>query len=239
VVEEIEQVVTMFAAVVQGPPSDERIGIYRSLVRRGIISAARAQLSRTAAKLGPLFDAYANRWLDAGLPSSPYLRDAASEFCAWAAPIWAEDEAVPAWIADLARYEAATFEVAAAVSGEGATGIALALDRAVRFDGATRLERYAWAVHRGGTWVEEGEAPEREATAVLLYRDAEHEVRCLALTPLAASIVERLLAGETLGGAVTAACAALGEALGEPVLRGTAELLADLAERGVVLGATG
>jgi hypothetical protein len=72
---------------------------------------------------------------------------------------------------------------------------------------------------------------------LLAYRDPEHEVRYLELTPLACGIVERLLAGESLGQAVQGAADAAGSALSEAVLAGAAKLLADLAERGVVEGA--
>jgi hypothetical protein len=81
------------------------------------------------------------------------------------------------------------------------------------------------------------EAPSSDAEArpvsILIYRDPEHRSRFLELTPLAAAILERLFAGETLGQALTNACASLDE----EVLAGTARLLADLGERGVLLGA--
>jgi hypothetical protein len=232
----IAEVAERFAAVVRGPPEEERIGIYRSLVRRGIVSAVRAQMPRTADTLGARFEDLVNRWLDEALPSSPYLRDAAAELVDWAAPRWAEDPAVAAWIPDLARHEVARFEVAAAAAtASEPSGKPLALDRAVVFGGAARVARYAWAVHRLPE--DAPDEPEKEPTAVLLYRDAAHEVRCMSLSPLAAAILTRLLGGARLGEAVTEACAALGEPLGDAVLRGTAEVLADLGARGVVLGA--
>ncbi|WP_153819321.1 putative DNA-binding domain-containing protein [Polyangium spumosum] len=231
----IAEVAEVFAAVVQGPPEDGRVGIYRSLVRRGIVSAVRAQMPRTARALGARFEATVDRWLDEALPSSPYLRDAAAELVGWAAPRWAEDPAVSPWIPDLGRYEVVRFEVAAAPAASQPSGAALALDRAVCFGAGARVVSYRWAVHR---WAEDAPgAPEEEPTALLLYRDGAHEVRCLVLSPLAATILARLVGGARLGEAVTEACAERGEPLGEAVLRGTAEVLADLGERGVVLGA--
>lgn len=237
---EIARVAEAFGAVVQGPGEAGRIGIYRSLVRRGILGAVRAQMPRTATRLGALFEETVDRWIDEALPSSPYLRDAAAELVGWAGPRWAAEASVPRWIPDFARHEVARFEVAAgAAAADGRQGGALALDRAVRFDGAARVERYGWAVHRTAALPEEDviEEPAEEPTTVLLYRDSGYEVRCLVLSPLAAAILERLLGGARLGEAVTEACGALGEPLGEAVLRGTAEVLADLGERGVVLGA--
>jgi hypothetical protein len=80
------------------------------------------------------------------------------------------------------------------------------------------------------------EPPARRDVQLLAYRDAEHAVRWLELTPLAASIVRRLLEGEILGAAVAGACGDHGTS---PAAVGTnvARLLADLGERGVLLGA--
>jgi hypothetical protein len=213
-----------------------RMLLYRRLVRRGLASAIRTQLPITAERLGALFDAYVTRWLDEEMPRSHYLRDAAGELVVWAAPLWAEDPAIPRWAADLARYEVATFEVASAPGGGGARSAPLALEARARFDATARVVRYAFAVQRmsaeGG-----GDEPEETPTALFLYRDAEHEVRSLSLSPLAAAILERLLGGGKLGRAVTEACEALGYALDGAVLEGTATVLADLADRGALLGA--
>jgi hypothetical protein len=62
-------------------------------------------------------------------------------------------------------------------------------------------------------------------------------VRYLELTPFAAGLLERLLEGQTLREAVEATAAAHGSLLEPSLLEATARLLADLAERGVLLGA--
>ncbi|HSO39582.1 MAG TPA: hypothetical protein VLT33_43950 [Labilithrix sp.] len=79
--------------------------------------------------------------------------------------------------------------------------------------------------------------PEQRAASLLVYRDAEHKTRFLDLSPLAAEILERLFAGTALAAAMTEACAASGQPLDNAVLAGAATLLADLGERGVLLGA--
>jgi hypothetical protein len=224
-------------AQAMGAEEARRLLVYRTLVRRGITSGARAQLPNTAARLGAAFEAWVERWLDEELPRSPYMRDVARELVEWAAPRWRQDATIPPWMADFARHEAALFEVRAAPSN-AATGLPLTLDRPVLFDGAVQLVRYAWDVHEAleGASLEE---PAAKPTELLLYRDAEHEARALALTPLAAAILERLLAGEALGRAITSACAALGFVVSDEALRGTAEMLADLAAKGALLGASG
>jgi hypothetical protein len=84
------------------------------------------------------------------------------------------------------------------------------------------------------------EPPAHEATAILAYRDRESlRVRLLELTPRAAAVCARLLAGETLQAALAGACEELGEALGDEFLAAMASFFADLGERGVLLGAAG
>jgi hypothetical protein len=96
--------------------------------------------------------------------------------------------------------------------------------------------RYSHAVHRLLADESARDVAERQPTVLLAYRDADQEVRYLELTPLAAEIVERLMRGETLRRAVMDACEDLGHPVDEPVLAGTAELLSNLGERGVLEG---
>lgn len=228
----------------------ERLLIYRRLVRRGLRGAVRLEIPRTAARLGDAFDAYVARFLEEELPRSHYLRDVAFEFVRWAAPRWAEDAAVPAYLADLARHELIAFVAGGSLDAREAEApgqpalpapvdAALELDRGVRFHGSATLVRYAYAVHRLQADEAARDEPAREPTALLVYRDAAHDVRYLALTPLAAAILERLLEGATLRDAVVSACAALGHPLDASVLSGAAAVLADLSERGALLGGAG
>jgi hypothetical protein len=80
------------------------------------------------------------------------------------------------------------------------------------------------------------EEPRPGDVRLLGYRDSSHSVRWLELTPLAASIVERLVSGESLGEAVERACSDRGVAPAR-ALPDIVKLLADLGERGALLGA--
>src|SRR5512132_1493765 len=210
---------------------ERRLLVYRKLVRRGLTAAIRLEIPRTAARLGDSFAVWGERFIDEAAPRSHYLRDVAFELVAWAQPRWTADALVPEYLGDLARHELTAFEVGSADDGGGATGIDLDLDTRARFHASVRLARYQHAVHR--LLADEGarDVPAREPTTLLVYRDADHEVRYLELTPLAAAILDRLLLGETLRSAVVGAASALGEALGPEVLAGTAGLLDDLARR--------
>jgi hypothetical protein len=218
---------------------DHRLLVYRRHIRRTLAQAVRLEIPRTAACFGEAFVPWVDRWIDEEAPRSRYFRDVAFEFVAWAAPRWVEDESVPVFLGDLARHELVWFEVAAsperAPSEEEPEAQDIALDRSVGFDASVRLVRYQHAVHRLPEVLTASDIPAREPTALLVYRDADDDVRFLELTPLAAGILERLIGGEALGSAVQAACAAIGSPLDGSVTASTAALLSDLLERGALL----
>ncbi len=210
----------------------KRAFLYRSLVKKSLRSAVEVELPRTARRLGARFDAEVDRFLAEEMPRSHYLRDVAFELVAWAAPRWQADPSLPPFLSDLARHELSAFEVAGArAEAPLEADPSLDLERAVVLDPSVRVRRYGYPVHRLG---DDDATLEPSLTTLLVYRDHEHDVRYLDLTPLAGLLVEHLLAGEPLGRAITEACAALGVAF---ALDDSARFLADLAERGVLRGA--
>jgi hypothetical protein len=218
-----------------------RLAVYRSLVRNGLSGVVARMLPRTRARLNAAcsgrFDADVSAFVDQVGPRTHYLRDVPAELLAWAAPRWRADPGVPAYLPDLAAHELAQFAVAASASAPSRPApVPLALDRPLAFSESTRLMRHAWAVHELPADETSTELPQRRDVALLAYRDASHTVRWLELTPLAAAVLERLLSGETLGAGIERACAEHGAEPG-PVLADIARLLADLGERGVLVGA--
>jgi hypothetical protein len=214
----------------------ERLGVYRSLVRGTLRDAVELALPRTLARLGAVFDEYFARFLAERGPRTHYLRDVTNELLDFCAPLWADDPRVPAWALDLARHEA--LQIVVSSEREAVTPRelgALELERGLRFVTAARVVRYAFAVQRLSSDENDRTPPERTPTALFAYRDPEHDVRYLELSPLAASLLERLLDGATLKDAVLDACRATGVEPGV-ALDGTARLLADLAARGALLG---
>jgi hypothetical protein len=220
----------------------QRLGVYRSLVRNGLSAVVLRMLPRTRARMnaacGRRFDRDLAVFVDEVGPRTHHLRDVPAEYLAWAEPRWRADAGVPAYLADLARLELTQFAVgaAAAATRRGAEPAEIALDRPLAFlDGATLLH-HAFAVHELPADEDAAGEPLRRDVHLLAYRDADHVVRWLEVTPLASAILGRLLAGEALGAAVADACA---EAATAPaaVLPDVARLLADLGERGVLLGA--
>jgi hypothetical protein len=229
-------------AILAAPP---RLAVYRSLVRNGLGAVVARMLPRTRARMNAAchgrFDANFARFLDEVGPRTHYLRDVPAELLVWAGPRWRADPTVPAYLPDLAAHEIACFAVAAAAAPTRAPAAEIALDRAIAFDESARLLRYGWAVHElrddeGQSDGEgQGDPPARREVHLLAYRDADHKVRWLELTPLAASIVERLAAGETLGGAIVGACTDHDTAPAA-VTADVARLLSDLGSRNVLLG---
>jgi hypothetical protein len=213
-----------------------RIRVYRRLVRGTLREAIDNQLPKTAARMGE--DAYREHvvaFAEAELPRSQLLRDVAYEFAVWAAPRFAADARLPPWLADLARFELLEFDVYTAERFEVPLAAdELVADRAVAFDTTARVGRFGHAVHLLG---DEGE-PEARPAGVLAYRDREGSYRQIDLTPLAAEILGGLLVRRLpFAPAVAAACEARNAPVDQSVIEGTATLMADLGERGVVLGA--
>jgi len=224
------------AAVLAAP---RRLMVYRTLVRRRIASVVLRRLPRTRAHLNATcagrFDADLARFLDECGPRTHYLRDVPGELFAWAVDRWTSDPEVPPYLSDLATHELASFDVAAFDAIDVARELAdVALDRSLVLTVSARVVRYRWAVHELPEVLDSTDQPVRRDVHLLAYRDSAHVVRWVELTPSAGAIVARLVLGEALGKAV------------EQVYRSTqapvdtnelARLLADLADRGVILGA--
>jgi hypothetical protein len=211
--------------------------VYRRLVRGTLREALRRAIPRSLARLGEHFDPYFDRFLRDRGPQTHYLRDVTFELLDFMSQSTAEDPCVPSYWLDLARHEALHIEVAATpVRRATAEPAALELDAGLAFSESVRLVHYAHAVHTLPDDLNDRQAPAREPTYMLAYRDADHDVRYLALTELAAAVLERLRRGSSLRQSLTEAAAEKAVPLDESTLDATAALLADLAERGVILG---
>ncbi len=217
-----------------------RLLVYRSLVRAGLRSVLRAFLPRTVARLGPdgLTSAF-DGWLDEAAPRSRYLRDVPAAMVEWARRAWPADPQVPEYLVDLARLEVFEEEIDAAPDEPPVEGTEaqLVLDRPLSFTGALRIADFDHAIHTLPADVDDRTVPAKEPTTLLLYRDGDHEVRTLTLSPLARAVLVRLIdEGQTVSEAVAAGAHEVGEAVDGEVLGRLSTLLADLAERGVLRG---
>jgi hypothetical protein len=237
----------------RGVPDDEiaamgdtlpRLAVYRRLVRNNLEGVTHRLLARTRARLNELssghFDAEFARFLETAGARTHYLRDVPAEFLAWAEPRWSKDERVPRWVIDLARHELTAFVVATAPRlPEPPSLVDLELAKGIAFVSTARLDAHAYAVHQLPPAEDARALPEERAVALLAYRDAEHAVKWLEVPPLAHAVLARLMAGETLQAAIRNGCAQVGIPMDDGALASIAALLADLGERGVLLGARG
>jgi hypothetical protein len=214
-----------------------RLSVYRLLVRNNLAGVVFKMMARTRARAETAFDASFVQFLDEVGPRSHFLRDVPHELFAWARPRWASDATLPPYLVDLAAHELAEYAVSAAPDGPPRTLADVALDRAIAFASPVRLARYRFAVHVLPDDPDDTTVPEQRDVALVLYRDADEAVASLELEPVHASAVERLLGGDTLEAALRHATTTHGVALDDARLASFAQLLAELGERGVVLGA--
>ena len=221
--------------------SPRRLGLYRMLVRHNVVNVVGLMLERTRARFDEHvpggFDRSVAEFLASRGPRTPHLRDVPSELLAWAAPRWRADPRVPAFLADHAEYELVDFTIGVAPRPAPPPPLAdVTAERALVFADPHVIVHLAWAVHLLPS-DDLKAVPEQRAVSLLVYRDTGHQTRFLDLSPLAAAILERLFAGRPLAQAMVEACASEGQPLDNSVLAGAATLLADLGERGVLLGA--
>lgn len=216
----------------------ERFLVYRRMVRSTLREALELAIPRTMARLLTRFDHYFTRFLAERGPRTHYLRIVTREFLDWCEPQWLLDAAVPPYMADLARHEALQIEIASLpILETGREVFELELDRTIRLTEAMRIVEYRYKVHELPESLDDRSEPVRSETRLLVYRSPEHEVRYLELSPLAFAILQRLVRGRTLRQSLREACEDGDLALDASVLEGSARLLSDLAERGVLLGA--
>ena len=199
---------------------DGALAIYRRLVRTNIINVVFRLLPKTREHLNEkypgAFDDALVDFMDEGGSRSHHLRDVPAEFLSFAEERW-KSLGVDESSLDLARYEAASFAVETApADGEPIVG-PIDLDRGVVFTKAARL------VKQGNAWR-------------LLHRDAEDDVAEIEIEPFSAQVVMRLMSGKTLREAAAQAASEAHVPLDGETLQRIAELLADLGERGAILG---
>jgi len=215
-----------------------RMLVYRDLVRASLTRAIRLAMPRTLARLGERYGEYFDRFLEERAPQTHYLRDVADEFLEYCIPRWAEDPRLPVFLGDLARHESSYIRIGAQPVTRAAGDVTpLDLDRAVRFVEAIHLAHYRFAVHELPDDEEDRSVPTERPVHLLVYRSPRHRVRTLETTPAAAAILHRLLDGETLTEAIVNSTSNGDLLPNEDALQGTARLLADLYERGALLGA--
>jgi hypothetical protein len=154
-----------------------------------------------------------------------------NELADFAIPIWQEAE--PPWVADLARYEIASWSVRHAAPNPTEVE-ELTFEKRPVVSVAVRVMRLDYPVHQSPTPAE-GYQPER--TILCLYRNEDHRAVPQLLNPLAADLLEAWQrAEETITESVHRIAAAHGAEIGPAFVEKLSTLLADFITQGILLG---
>ena len=208
------------ACLRKGQKPEGALAIYRRLVRTNVVNVVFRLLPKTRARMNERFDGAFDDalvdFMDEVGSRSHHLRDVPAEFLRFAMDGW-KKSGIDEGTLDLARYEAASFAVETAPEDVAREVRAIDLDRSVVVTNAARVAKHE------GRWK-------------LLYRDADNDVVDIEIEPFFAEIVTGLIRGRTLRDAMNDAGRVVNVALDPAMLQRVAELLADLGERGVILG---
>ena len=212
--------------------SRERWLVYRDLVRNRLNHVIRVALARTRDAIGEdTFARAVDEWFSAGSPKTRYLRHIPGELAEFAIPIWQRTEAP--WVADLAGYEITAWDVRHAPA-DTAPSSEFAFDRRPVLATAVRVLRLAYPVQTKPT-PDAGYEP--DPTILCLYRDRDHRPIPRKLNPLAADLVEAWRAADqTVAESVQRVAAAHHTQIGPEFIEKLSILIADLIERGILLG---
>jgi hypothetical protein len=222
--------------------SAERWNVYRRMVRQRIAEQVEHAFERLRAVIGAeRLRALIERFLVECPPRSNYLRDVPGEFLQFFEAHrreLAQEHALPPFAVDLARYEWAELDTAYSFEENGSSAVGpLDMARVPVLSPAHRLVDVAYPVHRLGADANDAAlAPEPQC--LCLYRDSKtHEVEVLELTPVTGAMLA-LMAARTLPltEIVRSAADQVGVLVDVAFVEALSTLLADLLERGVLLG---
>ncbi|HKQ69426.1 MAG TPA: putative DNA-binding domain-containing protein [Polyangiaceae bacterium] len=214
---------------------------YRRMVRSRFYQTIDHGFERLASALGEeRFHQLVDAFLATEPPRSPYLRDLPREFLRFFEARWPSlrgEITLPPYALDLARYEWAELETAYSFEEVRAAEVGpLAMDAVAVLSPAHRLLELSYAVHTLG--VAGDDAVAERPTWLCLYRDpASHEVTTLDVTKVAWRMLVDIGRAEIpLTDIVRDAAKGEGVEVDVAFVEALSTLLADLVERGVILG---
>lgn len=165
--------------------SRERWLIYRDMVRHRLTHVMGVALERSKDAVGEVAFARAvEEWLSTGGPETRYLRHVPTAFAGFVIPIWEKSEA--AWVADLARYEIAAWNVRHAPPAPSPTS-EFSFDRRPVLGTPIEVLRLSYPVQQTPTPPAGYEA---SPTFLCVYRDPNHRASTRNLNPIAADLLD-------------------------------------------------
>jgi hypothetical protein len=204
--------------------------VYRDLVRNRLWALCLEGLPRAFAAAGvERFGGWFTRFLEADPPRTHFARDVAPALGAWA--LRDEGDALEPWLAEALAHDLAEHHVGLTNARPDASRVTdFAMHLPAALDPAHRRLRLRWE-RVDDAWVE-------RPRALLLHRHAtQHTVETLALTPMAADVLDAMDDGVTPAAeAVRAVLSRHDVVAGAVFVESFAGLLAELMERGVLAG---
>jgi hypothetical protein len=212
---------------------------YRRMVRRRLSDTIHHAFPRLEALLGEsAMAALEDGFFDARPLKSVFIREVPGEFLAWfQRAAVGGPTAQPAHAVELARFEWTELVVAYEKDDPEGALAPLSMDARAVLTVAHRRLSLDHAVHLFDA--DEPREPVGRPTHLLVYREPEtYDVRVLETSPVTNALLGELAAGAAnLHDSIRAAAERERISVDRPFLEALAELLADLSERGVVLGA--
>lgn len=208
--------------------------LYRNMVRDRLRGMIEIGIPRSIGTMGEAaFRTLFDRWLDEAPPTTRYIREVLPAFVRFADPHVARDSHLPRWTADLARYETARWEAWYQPEWTGEVA-ELSFDRPALLSPSARVIRLDHPVHlaRHGS---EGYAT--EPVSLVVHRTPEGRVDVWKLNALAADLLEAWGdADRTVTETVRSVARRRGAEVGPVFIDKLSDLMAQLLERGVLLG---
>lgn len=222
------------------PPDDiepRRMAIYRELFFANIAGLLAGSFPVTYRILGQAaWDRLVRSFYATHRAHTPYFLELPREFVEWLQARPARDDGDPPFLEELAHYE--WVELALAISEEEELPAAPAradvdpLDIPLRVSPLAWALAYRWPVHRLGPAYQPAEPP-RDATYLVVYRDATDAVQFLEIGPLAAALLDALEQSPGLTG--RQALARSTASSGNDAPDAARDAVADLLRRGVLI----
>ncbi|MFW6348989.1 MAG: DNA-binding domain-containing protein [Thiohalospira sp.] len=218
---------------------DRRMGVYRDLFFNNLRGMLADTYPACHAILGEeRWTELVRLWFRDHRPTTPLFPELPRELMTWLErPDRPRPADEPPFLAELAHYEWLEIAVAHEAAEPAPAVEGDLLEGAPVLSPAARWARYAWPVPHLAPDYQPTEPP-AEPTGVVVYRDRRDEVGFLGATPATLALLDGLAAapgttGRTLLGELAAA---MGHADPAPLMAAGADILADLRDRGVIVG---
>lgn len=225
-------------ALLEGLGQDrERWLLYRHLVRTRLRQLARASAKRTVKAVAPEeWKALVDDWMAASAPRTRTYWRVANELAAFALPRLGESEGVPAWAADMLRYDNAIWNVRFERYPDPPETVDFTFERPPVPNPALVLLELDYPVNRE---LAEGETvyPRERTHLAVVRRPSDGMASTWTLNPMAAQLLATWREGTLdMTESVKRVAEARGAAIDQAFVEKLGEMLAGFLERGILLG---